>query len=153
MAERVSASIVIGGSVTEAQYEELLQLIADEALSFEWDGEVFEDQHRIPGEPLRLYAHEVAHGCFDALETWCVAAGLPFARWSGACLGQWGAQRRAFPGEGEPIDYPADEDDYVVLGRHKAEALGSFGAIVRYFDVADSVIPALIVVGRDQDHA
>ena len=49
MADRVSASIVIGGSVTTSAYADLCALIADEGLSTEWDGELFEPHHRCAG--------------------------------------------------------------------------------------------------------
>jgi hypothetical protein len=60
MADRVSASIILGGTLTAADYAKLAEVIADEGLSIEWDGERFEPEHRTVGEPLSLYAHEVA---------------------------------------------------------------------------------------------
>src|SRR3546814_4585036 len=68
------------------------------------------------GEPVRLMAHEVACGLLEALVAFCVTHGLPFARWSGAYAGQWGAERTVFTGSGEPQCYAADEDDYILIG-------------------------------------
>ena len=65
MADRVSASITVGGTLTKAQYLDLAEIIADEGLSVEWDGDRFAPQHRKVGEPLSLYAHEVASGRFE----------------------------------------------------------------------------------------
>ena len=59
MADRVSASITLGGTISPFAYTELADIIAAEGLSTEWDGEPFETDHRTEGEPLRLFAHEV----------------------------------------------------------------------------------------------
>ena len=58
MADRVSASIVIGGTVTPAMWHRLLELIANEGLAADWGGPDFAPDQRVEGEPLRLYAHE-----------------------------------------------------------------------------------------------
>lgn len=150
MADRVSASITLGGTLTVVQYAELTEIIAEEGLSVEWDGERFAPQHRTAGASLSLYAHEVPGDRFEKLESWCVDKRLSFARWSGAYPGQWGAERVVFTGEGEPISYATDEDDDVVIGRGTAERLSSIEAILAYFDAADVSIPALVVEG-DRD--
>lgn len=151
MADRVSASIELGGSLTATEYAELSEIIASEGLSIEWDCEVFEPDHRTVGKSLNLYAHEVAWGRFDMLETWCVEKCLPFTRWSGAYAGLWGAERVVFTGEGEPISYAADEDEHVVIGREIVEKLGSLDAIIAYFDAADTGVPPLVVEGDPSD--
>ena len=143
MADRVSASIDIGGKVTASLYEELADVIAGEGLSTEWDGPTFEPEHRSLDEPLSLYAHEVAWGRFEDLEAWCIENKLWFARWWGAYQGQWGAERVVFTGDGEPSSYPADEDDHVMLAREMAAKLGSIEAIIGYFNVADVSIAPL----------
>jgi hypothetical protein len=147
MADRVSASITLGGKITTSDYDALAEIVVGEALSVEWDGETFELAHRTVGESLGLYAHEVAWGRFETLETWCVEKKLPFVRWSGAYASQWGAQRVVFMGQGEPTAYAADEDDCVVICRETAEKLGSIEAIRAYFDGADFMVPPLIVDG------
>lgn len=145
MANRVSASITLGGTLSSLAYEALTALIAAEALSTEWDGEPFEADHHVPGTALSLFAHEVANGRFEALEAWCAEHGIAFARWSGAYPSQWGAERVVFTGAGEPVSYPVDEDDYVVIGRAALEHLASFDAVLAYFDAADFVVPPLVV--------
>lgn len=147
MADRVSASIVLGGTISASEYAELADIIASEGLSTEWDGGRFDPTHRSIGEPLRLYAHDVAWGCLSLLETWCIDHKLPFSRWCGGCAGQWGPVRVVFKGEGEPTSYAADEEDSVVIGRQTAERLGSMAAIIAYFDAADAEIPAFAVEG------
>lgn len=145
MADRVSASIELGGTLTSPDYLELSQIIADEGLSVEWDGEDFEPDHRAVGESLKLYAHEVAWGRLDTLESWCVEKGLAFTRWSGAHAGQFGAERVVFTGEGAPLSYAADEEDNIVIDRATAINLGSLEAIIAYFAAADTPVPPLLL--------
>ena len=147
MADRVSASIVLGGTIAAAVFAQLAALIEQEGLSTEWDGEPFQPGDHRPGEPLSLYAHEVAWGRFEGLEEWCTANGVPFARWSGAYGGEWGAERVVFTGSGAPTSFAADEDDHVMIGRETAERLGSVQAIRAHFDEADFVVPPLIIGG------
>ena len=148
MADRVSASITLGGTISPSAYTELADIIAAEGLSTEWDGEPFETEHRTEGEPLRLFAHEVAWGRFEELEAWCVEHGVPFSRWSGAYGGQWGAERVVFAGGGEPTSYAADEEYRVMIDRDAAERLGSIKAIRAHFDAADFVVPPLVFGGE-----
>ena len=149
LVDRVSASIVIGGALGAEAFLELAGVIADEGLATEWDGEPFDPEHRTAGEPLRLYAHEVAWGRFERLEAWCVEHALPFARWSGAYSGQWGAERVVFTGSGEPTSYAVDEDDDVVIGREAVQRLGSIEAVIAQFDAADFEVPQLTIGDED----
>lgn len=145
MADRVSASIVIGGTVTRADYTELADIIASEGLSIEWDGEPFAPEQHVIGETLQLYAHEVAWGRFEELEAWCNDNKLPYARWLGAYPCQWGAERVVFTGTDEPTSYPCDEDDHVAIRRDTIDKLGSMDAIAAYFDAADFTVPPLVI--------
>lgn len=86
-------------------------------------------------------APEVAWGRFDGLEAFCAADGLPFARWWGACSGQWGAGRLVFISSGEPQNYVTDEEDFILIGRETAERLGSLAAIIAHFEAADFEVP------------
>lgn len=150
MADRVDAAITIGGTLRATLYAELADVIAGEGLSTEWDGPSFEPGDRSDGEPLRLFAHEVAWGRFEDLEAWCVADRLPFARWSGACSGSFGAERVVFRGEGEPQCFAADEEDEIVLHASVARQLGSYEAIVALIEAAEFVIPPLVVMPDDE---
>jgi hypothetical protein len=146
MADRVSASIILGGTINSARYAELAKLITDEGLSTEWDGGPFDPDQRTSGEALRLYAHEVPWGRFGALEDWCVANGVPFERWAGGYPGEWTAERVVFSGAGEPRSYIADEEDRILIDRGIVERLGSLEAILAYFGEADAGVPPLVVV-------
>lgn len=147
MADRVSASIVIGGSLSASAYTELVALISDEGLSTEWDGEAFAPHHRAVGRPLSLYAHEVAWGRFEALENWCVLHDVPFARWSGGYGGQWGPERVVQRSDGTLTSYAVTEDDIVVIPQEVLETLGSFEATLAPFAAADFTVPPLVVEG------
>lgn len=146
MADRVSASITIGGSLPASLLPSFAAAIELEGLSAEWGGEPFTLDDMPDDAPLSLMAHEVAWGRFEALEAFCIAHGLAFARWSGGYSGQWGAERLVFTGSGEPTSYAADEDDYILMGRCTAQRLGSYGAILAHFDAADFAIPPLVVI-------
>lgn len=146
MADRVSATITIGGVIGQAKLLDLAEIIKAEGLSKDWDGEDLSLSQLVDGEPLKVMAHEVAWGRFDGLEQFCVDEALPFVRWSGAYAGQWGAERVVFTGSGEPTRYPCDEDDYVVIGRDPLSRLGTIDSAMAYFDAADFEVPPLRVV-------
>jgi len=147
MADRVPASIELGGVIHAAAYAELVSVIQSEGLSVEWDGESFEPDHRTEGELLRLHAYEVAWGRFDALEAFCIGKGLPFVRWSGGYGGNFGPERLVFTGDGERNSYEANEDDEVVIGRYLVTELGSHEAVLAYFDAANFKVPPLVIEG------
>ncbi|MGV7120433.1 hypothetical protein [Sphingopyxis sp. 550A] len=153
MADRVSASITIGGNLPAILLPGLLAAIEREGLSTDWDGEPFAADQLPHAEPLVLMAHEVAWGCFTELEAFCTKHGLRFARWSGAYAGQWSAERTVFTGDGEPQSYAADEDDYILIGRCTVERLGSMAAIRAHFDAADFTVPPLVIVAHEQEAA
>lgn len=153
MADRVSASITIGGALGAALLPDLLAAIANERLSTEWDGEPFAADQLACGEPLRLMAHEVAWGRFEELEAFCLTHGLPFVRWSGAYAGQLGAERTVFTGSGEPQSYAADEDDDILIGRCTVERLGTIEAVIAHFDAADFAVPPLVITGGESEVA
>jgi hypothetical protein len=121
-------------------------LVQAEDLSTEWDVETFTLSMLREGVPLELMAHEVAWGRFDGLESWCIAHGLPFTRWSGACSGQWGAERAVFTGEGAVQCYAADVDDTLLIGRCTIERLGSYAAILAHFAAGDFAVPPLRLI-------
>ena len=148
MADRVSASIALGGVITAAQLAELTQLITDECLSTEWDGEPFDPSQLTPGEPLQLHAHEVAWGMFEELEAWCREHHVPYVRWSGGFGSEWGAERVVFDGADEPRSYDADESDRVFVDRATVERLGSVEAILAHFNAAEFALPPLTLLAE-----
>lgn len=147
MADRVPASIRIGGSVSAATFAELLHVIAFEGLSAEWGGEHFDPASRVIGEPLALFDESCAWGKIDNLEAFCVEKGLPFVRWSGSYPGEWSPERLVFRGSGTVDSYMVDESDRVLLDRRLLADLGSVEAALAYFDAAGFEVPPLVVEG------
>src|SRR3546814_12934622 len=92
MADRVAASITIGGTVTGTDFITLCRLIAAEDLSVEEDGDPFSPAVWTDGEPLQLFDDQPIGGHFVALEAWCVQRGIPFVR---LCAGYPGGRELA----------------------------------------------------------
>lgn len=147
MADRVSVTFMLGGALSTATWLELAAVIAAEGLSIEWDGPAFEPSHRTVGEPLELFANEVAWGKVEALETFCQDHGLPYRFWAGGFFAEWSAERIVFRGEGAPDSFIVDESDRVLIDRHEAVRRGSVEAILAYFEEAEFRVPPLVVEG------
>ncbi|GAB6966836.1 hypothetical protein JCM25156A_08730 [Komagataeibacter kakiaceti JCM 25156] len=148
MADRVSASIELGGIVTSEDYIELCYLLAKDDLSPEWDGEHFKPDDRIVGESLTLHAREVAWGRFDDLEAWCLEKKIPFVRCADSCPGQWGPERVVFTGSGEPVSYDVDENGRILISQDTIRRLASMEAILAWFEEADFTVPPLVMKGE-----
>lgn len=148
MADRVPVTFTLGGILSPETYIDLVAVIAAEGLSTEWDGPAFEPSHRTVGEPLELFANEVAWGKVEALETFCQDHGLPYRFWAGGFFAEWSAERIVFRGEGAPDSVIVDESDRVLIDRHEAARRGSVEAILAYFDEAEFDVPALVVEGE-----
>ncbi|QCI78803.1 hypothetical protein E6W36_01795 [Hankyongella ginsenosidimutans] len=101
MADRCQAPITIGGTLPASLLDAFIETIRDEGLSTEWDCTGFDASDLPENDALRLMANEVAWGRFDDLEAFCIVHRLPFARWSGACLGAFDAVRVVFTGGGD----------------------------------------------------
>jgi len=147
MADRVPASIHIGGDISTAVFAELLHIIAFEGLSPEWGGEPFDAKSRVVGEPLALFDESCAWGKIDNLEAFCVEQGLPFVRWSGSYPGEWSPERLTFRGSGTVDSYIVDESDRVLVDRRLLSDLGSIEAALAYLDAAEFEVPPLVVEG------
>jgi hypothetical protein len=146
MADRVSASITIGGTVNADQFAELTSMIVAHGLSTEWDGPDFTADQYIVGEPLALFANETPWGMFDDLEQYCCNHHIPYIRWSGGCVGSFGPERIVYDGESGPLNYDVDEDDHVVVHAHTIGQLGSMRAIRHYLKAAEIMLPPLVVI-------
>ena len=146
MADRVSASITIGGKVTKKQFAEIATMIEYHDLRTEWDGDVFTPDKITQGEPLALHAHETPWGMFDNLEQYCCDHRIAYTRWSGGCAGSFGPERIVFDGKNGPLNYDVDEDDHIVIHAHTIQQLGSMRAIRVYLKAAEIVLPPLVIV-------
>jgi hypothetical protein len=147
MANRVSISFKLGGTLSPEAYLDLAAVIAAEGLSVEWDGPAFEPSHRTPGEALELFANEVAWGKVEALETFCQDHCLPYRFWAGGFFAEWSAERIVYRGDGTPDSFIVDESDRVLIDRHEVVRRGSVEAVLAHFDEAEFTAPPLVVEG------
>jgi hypothetical protein len=146
MADRVSATTCIGGTLRRSMLDAVLDNIAPERLSTQWDGPVVRETDLPADAPLWLMAHEVAWGEFEALQQFCADQGLAYVQWSDGCGGQWGAQRMVFTGAGEPVTYCADSDDRLLIDLDTIERLGGLEAVRRHFAAAAFAGPPLQII-------
>lgn len=130
MADYVSARIRIGGPLAAALYDELADRITAYDLRTEWGGPCFDRRQARENGPLDLYAYDVSNGTFDDLEEFCIDHGLAFWRWSGGSAGAFDPEIVVFSGSGEPEDFTAAENEYVVFDAQAVHQLGSYGAIM-----------------------
>lgn len=144
MADRVSASITIGGNVTQAQFAELTVMIEAHDLRTEWDGEVFTPDQIAQGKPLTLHALETPWGMFDDLEQYCCDNGIPYIRWSSGCAGSFGRERVVYDGTNGLLNYDVDDDNSIVLHGHTIKQLGSMRAIRAYLKASEIRLPPLL---------
>lgn len=149
MADRVSASIALGGQITSEQFAVLCPLIALGDLRLDWDGELFAPEQRPENGPLCLFAHDVPWGNFDALEQYCSDKHIAYVRWSGSCPGSFGAERIVYDGTSGPFNFSVDEDDRLVLHVETITRLGSIRAIRRYIAEAEIDLPPFAVADGD----
>ncbi len=83
MADRVSASIKVGGVLAATQLAEFINLIGCEGLGPDWDGG-FESEAELrtylsDGDAgVTFYAHEVRGGEFEDLQAFCMSQGLTY---------------------------------------------------------------------------
>src|SRR3546814_18231072 len=98
MADRVSASITIGGTLPATALAGLAATIHLGRLSTEWDGAPFTLDDMPENAPLSLMAPAVPWGRFDPPQAFCLPNGLCFAPSAARFLGQVGADRPGFPG-------------------------------------------------------
>ncbi len=143
MADRVPATITIGGRIAAALIPALVETIQLEELSAEWDGEPFDGRELPVDEPLQLYAQEVTNGEFDDLEAFCRTNNLSFRRWSGGSSGSFTPEIVVWPGQGECRRYSANDSEQAVITAEDANELGSYDAVLGYLAEAAYAVPAL----------
>ena len=99
MADRVSASIKLGGDLPITLLPDLVRLIEDEDLGPHWDGP-FTSEAEIrtylaaAAAGLTLYANEVTSGEFEALQAFCVDHRLTYVLTYDGSGGLWAPGRR-----------------------------------------------------------
>ena len=99
MANRVSASLKVGGVLPSSALAEFIELILEQNLGPDWD-EYFDDEadlsvHLADGaEGVTFYAHEVAGGEFEDLQAFCLRQGLTYVLTYDGFGGEWAPGRR-----------------------------------------------------------
>jgi hypothetical protein len=142
MADRVSVTIKIGGTVKPPHRDQFLKLIESYALTT-FEDDPF-DPAALPLEgPLELAGTEIAWGRLDNLEAFCIEHGLAFARWCDSCPGAWEAERLVFDGTGEPRSYTATTNDVLVITAPEVRSLGSMAAIEAWLTSGEPKLPGL----------
>lgn len=149
MADRVPASIRIGGTLPRMHLSALVAEIEAESL-VDALGEFFRLDHITGTDPLELHANEVAWGRFEDLEAFCVIHRLPFTRWSGSCPGSFEAERMVFDGSSDPRYYTVTENDVVVVTASEVRSLGSTDAVLAYLASADPKLPPLTIMDAEE---
>lgn len=160
MADRVSVTIKLGGTIARALIDELVDIINEEGLSVEWDGEPITSAQIANGHTLKLCAHEVAWGTLDILEPFCHTHNLPYARWYSSYQSCWSGGRNVYRGVDmlaalDTADqnthhavgkYLASDEDDITIDIDTVESLGSYDAILNYFAEANFTVPPLVIV-------
>lgn len=146
MADRASASILIGGVLPSTAVDALLEAVASDGGFNSWEETPIDAAALDSGSPLEVCGYDLAGGVFDRLEAYAVEHGLAFVRTSGSCPGAFGPERVVFEGKGDPRNYALDEDDRVVIDRATLEALNSIEGARAYFDAAGVEVPSLVIV-------
>lgn len=149
MADRVSAHIMIGGTIARHHYPALVQAIAADNPAGDWDGTPFDPVDVPVDHPLALMDHDVANGRFEAIEQCCRRLHLHYARWSGGYPGSFPSVRVVYAGQGEPQTYPTTEDDQQIFSIERVRELGSIEAIEAEYHAASLNPPPLVLVDDD----
>jgi hypothetical protein len=147
MADRVSVTLRLGGTLSADRVPDLMAAIAADDAGADWEGEPVTLDRVVAGETLVLVGTEVAWGIFEEIEGFARRAGLVYARWAGGACGSFGPERVVFSGSGEPEHFAASDDDAVMLSASRIRQLGSHGAVLASLERAELAIPPLIVRG------
>lgn len=152
MADRASASIVIGGNIPQSCIDELIEAIATDGGRADWEGEPLDASDVRGGATLEAFAYELSGGTFDWTEEFCEDHGLAYVRSSGSCAGAFGPERVIFTGTGAAVQFDMTESDEIVLARSMIWDLGSMEAIEAWFRLAEFLPPPFTIV-EDSDAA
>jgi len=156
MADRVDATILIGGTVPADRIEDLLDVIQAERLGSDWEerfgcrGALRRWLDAAEG-PVLLYGREVAAGEFEELQALCVEIGLTYVLTYDGYGAEWAPARRIWrpgdAGDGETCSLSGDGGRACVTAddlRHQAFAdLDALEAYLKGFD--DPKAPSLVL--------
>ncbi|AZI37673.1 hypothetical protein NT2_06_02260 [Caenibius tardaugens NBRC 16725] len=146
MADRATASIVIGGHIPRSCISGLIAAVELDGGRADWQGEALDDTSVRNDEVLEAFACELPGGIFQETESFCEQHGIAFVRGSGSCAGAFGPERAVFTGKGPAAYFDLTESDEVVLTRSGLRALGSLEAIETWFASAEFTPPPVTIV-------
>lgn len=149
MADRASASIVIGGAIRRSCISLLIDAIANDGGRADWEGEPLDPSSVREGETLEACAYELPGGTFDWTEQFCEERGIPYVRSSGSCGGAFGPERVVFTGAGAAVQFDMTENDEIVLARSLVRELGTMEAVEDWFAQAEFVPPPFTIIDDD----
>ncbi|CCA93975.1 hypothetical protein [Novosphingobium sp. PP1Y] len=147
MADRTSASILIGGVIPHSCISGLFDALDGDGGRADWEGEPLDPTSLRPGETLAAFAYAQPGGMFEWTEQFCEDHGIAFVRNSGSCIGVFGPERVVFTGTGTPAQFDMTENEEIVLARSMIGALGTMEAIEAWFDNAAFQPPPITIVG------
>ena len=158
MADRVDATITIGGPVPADRLEDLLDAIEADHLGSDWE-ERFASRDDLlaflqeGAEGVTLYGREVASGEFVDLQALCHELGLSYVLTYDGYGGQWGPARRIWrpggAGDGTTCSLNADGGFACVTADDiRFLALPDVEAILQHLQLFnDPHVPPLEIVG------
>lgn len=150
MADRSSASIVIGGNIPRSLIPKLVDAIDLDGGRADWEGEAVDDSFIVTGKPLEVFAYELPGGIFEATESFCQSRQLVFVRSSGSCAGAFGPERVVFTGSEPARHFELTENDEVTLTRREFRELGSIEAVERWYASAEFQPPPFSIVEDEE---
>lgn len=137
MADRASASTIIGGRVRRSTIPRLIRAIEGDNGLKDWDGEPIDHNSIVSGELLDVYAFDLPGGIFESVESFCELNKIAFVLSSGSCSGAFGPERVVFDGLDSARHYELNESDEVVLTRRELADLGSLETANAWFASAE----------------
>lgn len=152
MADRATASILIGGTIRRSDIPGLIEAIASDGGRADWEGEALDAASIRQGETLEACAFELPGGTFEWTEEFCEDHGLAYVRNSGSCCGAFGPERVVFTGIGAAMQFDMTEGEDIVLARSMIRELGTIEAVDAWFDHAEFVVPPFTIVEDDEAH-
>ena len=162
MADRVDATITIGGPVPADRLEDLLDAIEADHLGSDWE-ERFASRDDLRAflqdgaEGVTLYGREVASGEFVELQAFCLEVGLTHVLTYDGYGGQWGPARRIWrpgdPGDGLTCSLNADGGFACVTSddiRHLE--LADMEAVLQHLELFNDPHVPPLEISRDAGH-
>ncbi|AOH85605.1 hypothetical protein AWL63_18350 [Sphingomonas panacis] len=149
MADRASASIIIGGTISRSVIPELIDAIGTDHGRADWEGEALDAEKIVEGVSLEICAYDLPGGIFEHVESFCLRHKLSYRRSSGSCSGIFGPERVVYDGHDQPRHYELNESDAVVLTLRELQDIGSYERAEIWFTGAEFTPPPILLSDSD----